>query len=101
MTELTTQLKRIIEVEHADGCCMADDRLIEPAIRRWRSYARRNKRNKNPSSDHLALDIKKGWLQRWETMFGHPHSYDELCLEHLAKSFAEALTADCGDDASQ
>jgi hypothetical protein len=84
-------IKAIIDREAADGCCMASDSLIEPALRRWRSYDRRTTRSKDHSIEHRANDLRKGWL---ETVFDGNHSYDMLCLEHLARSFAEVLSGE-------
>lgn len=66
---------------------MADDSLIEPALRRWNSYERRNSRNKNQSFEHRVLDLKKGLLALFPD-----HDYDEECLNHLAESFALTLS---------
>ena len=79
-------LESIIARERKDGCPMADSSLIEPALRRWKSYERRNKRNKNKSLEHRVLDLKMGFL----ALFPEP-TYDEVCLTHLAQSFAEVL----------
>jgi hypothetical protein len=86
-------LESIIERERKDGCPMADDSLIGPALRRWKSYERRNKRNKNKSLEHRVLDLKKGLL----ALFSEP-TYDEACLTHLAQSFAEVLYRGTIDD---
>ena len=85
---ITAQLRAVIDREHADGCCMADASLIEPAIRRWRGYMRRNKRNKkrNRTFEHRVLDLKKGLLALCPD-----HTYDESCIAHIAESFAEIL----------
>jgi hypothetical protein len=80
-------LEAIIARERQDGCPMADEGLIGPALRRWKSYERRNKRNKNPSLGHRILDLKKGFLALFPD-----HTYDEACLAHLAQSFAEVLS---------
>ncbi len=66
---------------------MADEGLIGPALRRWKSYERRNRRSKDQSLEHRALDLKKGFLALFPN-----HDYDEACLAHLAQSFAEALS---------
>lgn len=91
-------LRAIVVREQKNGCPMAGEYLIEPALRRWRSYERRNKRNKNKSLEHRVLDLKKGLM----TLFPN-HTYDEACLAHLAQSFVEALhqeRADGGSDSS-
>lgn len=80
-------LAAIVERERAGGCPMASASLIEPALRRWRSYERRNKRNKDKSFDHRVLDLTKGLLALFPD-----HGYDKSCLTHLAESFAAALT---------
>lgn len=81
-----TQLQAVIDREHGDGCCMADSSLIEPAIRRWRGYDRRNKRNRSRTFEHRVLDLKKGLLALFPN-----HDYDPACIAHLAESFAEIL----------
>jgi hypothetical protein len=86
-------LESIIARERKDGCAMAVESLIEPALRRWRSYERRNNRNKNKSFEHRVLDLKKGLLALFPD-----HTYDEACLSHLARSFAEALLQGSVDD---
>lgn len=83
---IVAQLLAVIDREHGNGCCMADPSLIEPAIRRWRGYDRRNKRNKNKTFEHRVLDLKKGLL----TLFPD-YDYDESCIGHIAESFAEIL----------
>jgi hypothetical protein len=65
---------------------MASERLIEPALRRWRSYGRRFKQHKDKSLQHRAHDLAKGLLE-WYPDYG----YDPDCLRHLAESFAQAL----------
>jgi hypothetical protein len=80
-------LAAIIERERAGGCPMASPGLIEPALRRWKSYERRNKRNKDKSLEHRVLDLTKGLLALYPD-----HRYDKSCLSHLAESFAEALS---------
>jgi hypothetical protein len=80
-------LESIIACERQDGCPMADEGLIGPALRRWKSYGRRNKRNRDQSLEHRVLDLKKGLLALFPG-----HTYDEACLAHLAQSFAEALS---------
>src|SRR5688500_4909035 len=79
-------LKEIIAKERSDGCLMANERLIAPALRRWRSYERRNRRNKNKSLEHRALDLKKAFLALFPNL-----NYDEAYLAHLAESFAQVL----------
>lgn len=66
---------------------MASESLIEPALRRWNSYERRNKSNKNKTIEHRVLDLKKGLLALFPK-----GNYDESCLEHLAKSFVMVLS---------
>jgi len=65
---------------------MADESLIEPALRRWRSYERRNKRNKDKSLKHRAHDLEKCLIALYPN-----HGYDPGCIRHLAESFAEVL----------
>ena len=79
-------LESVIARERKDGCPMADEGLIGPALRRWKSYERRNKHNRDQSFEHRILDLKKGLLALFPD-----HTYDEACLAHLARSFAEAL----------
>lgn len=79
-------LKSIIERERKDGCPMASESLIEPSLRRWKSYERRNKRNNNKTFEHRVLDLKKGLI----TLFPD-YGYDESCLTHLAESFVTVL----------
>jgi hypothetical protein len=76
----------IIARERKDGCQMADECLIGPALRRWKGYGRRNKHNKNKSLEHRVFDLKKGLLALYPD-----HGYDEACVAHLAQSFAEVL----------
>jgi hypothetical protein len=79
-------LEAIIAREREDGCAMASESLIAPALRRWRSYARRFKHHKNKSLEHRAYDLEKGLLESYPD-----YSYDPGCIRHLAQSFAEAL----------
>ena len=79
-------LEAIIERERLEGCPMADENLIGPVLRRWKSYDRRNKRNKDKSLAHRALDLEKGLLALFPK-----HNYDPACIVHLARSFAEVL----------
>ena len=79
-------LEAIIARERADGCAMASESLIAPALRRWRSYERRFKHHKNKSLEHRAHDLEKGLLESYPDF-----SYDPGCIRHLAQSFAEAL----------
>ena len=65
---------------------MASESLIEPALRRWRSYERRFKHHKDKSLKHRAHDLEKGLLE-WYPDYG----YDPGCISHLAQSFAEIL----------
>src|SRR5580658_5559075 len=55
-------LRSIVSREQENGCPMADESLIEPALKRWRTYERRNRRNKTKSLEHRTLDLKKGLL---------------------------------------
>ena len=82
-------MQAVVEKERCNGCCMADDELIEPAIRRWNSYGRRLKRHKNPSFEHRTQDLAKGLLEWHIERYGQ--AYDKSCLGHLAESFAEIL----------
>jgi len=82
-------LTRIIVWERDRGCPMADESVIEPALRRWQSYARRFKSSKRKTREHRAHDLEKGLLEL------HPDlNYDPGCIRHLALSFAEALSAE-------
>jgi hypothetical protein len=99
MTEyenLALQLKAIIDREAKDGCSMADDSLIESALRRWKSYDRRFPRHKDKSLEHRAHDLEKGFLALFPD-----HTYDQLCLRHLAKSFAEVLSQGTGTQSNE
>jgi hypothetical protein len=81
----TRLLRAIIARERADGCVMADEILIQPALRRWRSYDRRFRRDK--SLAHRARDLEKGLIELFPG-----HTYDPGCVRHLAEQFAEALS---------
>lgn len=80
-------LEAIIARERQDGCPMADEGLIGPVLRRWKSYARRHRRSKNQSLEDRVLDLKKGLLALFPDQ-----TYDEACLAHLAQSFAAVLS---------
>ena len=84
-------LAAIVEREREGGCPMASASLIEPALRRWRSYERRNERNKDKSFGHRVLDLTKGLLALFPD-----HRYDKSCLTHLAESFAAVLSQERG-----
>ena len=71
---------------------MASECLIEPALRRWKSYERRNKRNKDKTPEHRVLDLTKGLIALFPD-----YGYDESCLAHLAQSFAAVLSQDAKD----
>jgi hypothetical protein len=86
-------LKGIIQRERLQGCPMADESLIGPAVRRWNGYDRRNKRNKDKSLKHRTLDLEKGLLALFPK-----HNYDPACIAHLARSFAEVLYQDHPQD---
>ena len=88
-------LKAIIERERKDGCTEASESLIEPALRRWRSYERRFKRHKDKSLKHRAHDLEKGLLESYQD-----YGYDQLCVQHLAQFFAEALLQESADDSA-
>jgi hypothetical protein len=79
-------LKALIARERKDGCLMANEGLIEPALRQWRSYERRFKRHKDKSLQHRAHDLEKGLLACYPD-----YNYDPGCIQHLALSFAEIL----------
>jgi hypothetical protein len=87
--KVVAALKAIISEERGKGCPMANDMLIEPALRRWRSYERRFKRHKDKSLAHRAHDLEKGLLDWYERHQGY--GYDPGCIHHLADSFAEVL----------
>ena len=53
---------------------MASESLIDPAIRRWKSYAQRNKGNKKLTPEHRVLDIN-GWPEL-QTL---PVKYEGFC----------------------
>jgi hypothetical protein len=84
-------LKSIIERERKDGCPMAHENLIQPAVRRWKSYERRNKRSKDKSLAHRAHDLEKGLLRLFPD-----YSCDRSCIRHLAESFAVVLVGATG-----
>jgi hypothetical protein len=84
-------LKAIIAREKKDGCTIAMEELIEPALRRWRSYERRFKRHKNKSLEHRAHDLEKGLLEWYPALGYGAFTYDPGCIRHLAQSFAEVL----------
>jgi hypothetical protein len=86
-------LKTIIAREREDGCPMAEESLIAPALRRWRSYERRFKHHKNKSLGHRAHDLEKGLLECYPG-----YSYDPGCIRHLAQSFAEVLSRGSVDE---
>ena len=90
--DLVAILKSIIERERKNGCPMASESLIEPALRRWNGYEGRNRRNKAKTLEHRLLDLKKGLLALFPD-----HGYDEACLTHLAQSFVLALRQESGD----
>ena len=85
---LHAKLTAILQRDRDAGCCMADESLIEPAIRRWNSYERRHRRSKIESLETRAADLKKGFLLLFPT-----HNYNEACLGHIADSFAAVLSA--------
>jgi hypothetical protein len=60
-------LKAIIAREKTNGCPMAMESLIEPALRRWKTYDRRFTRHKDKSLKHRAHDLEKGLLE-WVTV---------------------------------
>jgi hypothetical protein len=88
-------LKAIIARERKDGCLMACESLIEPALRRWRSYERRFKRHKDKSRKHRAHDLEKGLRELYPDL-----RYDPGCIRHLAQSFAEVLLQGAAEDAA-
>jgi hypothetical protein len=93
--DVVSMLTAIIDIERKNGCPMASEALIRPAVRRWSSYARRNRRNKNQTMEHRIIDLKKGLL----ILFPN-YNYDESCLTHLAQSFAAVLSQEAGDCAA-
>ncbi len=82
-------LKTIIANERSQGCSMADEFFIEPALRRWGSYNRRLKRHKDRSLEHRAHDLEEGLLD-WYIKH-HGYGYDPGCIHHLAYAFAKVL----------
>ena len=90
-TTLHVKLAAVIQRDRDAGCCMADESLIEPAIRRWNSYERRHRCSKIESLETRAADLKKGFLLLFPS-----HNYVEACLEHIADSFAVVLSANTG-----
>jgi hypothetical protein len=91
----TRLLGAIVERERADGCTMADEELIQPALRRWRSYDRRFQRHRDKSLAHRAHDLEKGLLELFPD-----HRYDPGCIHHLAQQFALALSGAAPGDAT-
>jgi hypothetical protein len=89
-------LKAIVARERKDGCPMASEALIEPALRRWRSYERRFKRHKDKSLEHRAQDLEKGLLESYPD-----YGYDPGCIRHLAQSFAEVFLQGSSDDSGR
>ena len=87
--DFVSALKSIVERERESGCPMACESLIEPALRRWKSYDRRNTRNKDKSLEHRVIDLTKGLIALFPD-----HGYDKSCLTHLAQSFAIVLRQD-------
>jgi hypothetical protein len=87
-------LKAIIARERKEGCPMASEDFIEPALRRWRSYERRFKRHKDKSLKHRAHDVEKG-LREFCGFY-----YAPGCIRHLAQSFAEVLMEGCVDNSA-
>jgi len=85
-------IKAIIVRERKNGCPMASEDLIEPALRHWRSYERRFKRHKDKSLAHRAHDLEKG-LRGYCAPY-----YDSGCIRHLAQSFAEVLMQGSADN---
>jgi hypothetical protein len=89
---LVSVLKSVIEREREGGCPMACESFAGPALRRWKGYERRNRRNKGKTFDHRVLDLKKGLLAVFPD-----HGYDESCLAHLVLSFALVPSGESGD----
>lgn len=83
--------KAIIAKEKEEGCTMALEEFIKPALRRWTSYERRFKRHKDKSFEHRAQDLEKGLLEWYPALGYGALSYDAGCIRHLAQSFAEIL----------
>ena|SRR5688572_9732895 len=79
-------LKAVVARERIAGCPMASENLIEPALRRWKSYGRRFKRHKDKSLEHRAHDLEKGLIATYPD-----YAYVPGCVRHLAQSFAEIL----------
>jgi len=85
-TAIRSAMNELLRRERADGCCMADESLIAPALRKWRSYARRNTKNKHQTLQHRAHDIYKAMVALFPE-----HNYDPACLRHISESFAGIL----------
>lgn len=83
--DVISMLETIVIREQNDGCPMADTSLIEPALRRWKTYERRFKKHRDKSLEHRAHDLEKAFIELY------PDSYDPGCVRHLAQSFAEFL----------
>jgi hypothetical protein len=90
-------LKAIVADERSKGCPMAHESLIEPSLRRWKSFDRRmkqskDKRRKDKSLTHRSQDLEKGLIEWCVSQPGE--GYVSACIEHLAHSFAEVLFKD-------
>ena len=82
-------MKALIAEERGNGCPMADDLFIDPALRRWNSFDRRSKRQRHQSLTHRTQDLEKGLIE-WYIQH-HGYGYDPACIRHLAQSFAAIL----------
>jgi hypothetical protein len=91
-------MKAIIAREKKDGCPMAIEAFIDPALRRWRSYERRFRRHKDKSLKHRCHDLEKGLLEWYPTLGYGALTYDPGCIHHLARSFAEVLFMGSADE---
>lgn len=88
------QLRAIVARERDEGCTMADESLIAPALRRWGSYDRRFRKHRTRTLEHRAHDLELGLRELFPD-----HRYDPGCLQHLARSFTEALI-ECDNSAA-
>jgi hypothetical protein len=55
-------LRAIVRRERNDGCPLADESLIQPALRRWQTYERRFRNHKDKSLRHRAQDLENAFL---------------------------------------
>ena len=86
-------MHEVIAFERDAGCTMANEFLINVAVRRWNSFERRHKKSKTVTLSQRSKDLLKGFLAQFPE-----HNYVEACLKHIADSFTLILCS--GDDKS-